>query len=126
MSSGGDGPFPATMRVKKRDDFRMAYGKGKAWKGPCFSLHVLHRQDPSDLGLSARLGLVVTKRWGSAVERNRVKRRIREAFRRCASQLPPVDILVRPRSACRTMEIERLARELVEAVHAATKTEVKR
>ena len=126
MSNGGDGHFPATLRIKKREDFRTIYGKGKAWRGSCFSLHVLRRPDPPNQGASARIGLVVTKRWGSAVARNRVKRRIREAFRRCVSELPPVDILVRPNDACRTMRIEELARALVDAVHAATKMEVKR
>ena len=44
---------------------------------------------------SARLGLVVTKKGNpKAVRRNRIKRIIREQFRRQAHALPAVDIVV--------------------------------
>ena len=44
---------------------------------------------------SARLGLVVTKKGNpKAVRRNRIKRIIREQFRRQAHVLPAVDIVV--------------------------------
>jgi ribonuclease P protein component len=36
----------------------------------------------------SRLGLVVSRRVGGAVERNRVKRVVREWFRQCRAQLP--------------------------------------
>jgi len=36
----------------------------------------------------SRLGLVVSRRVGGAVERNRTKRVVREWFRQCRSQLP--------------------------------------
>ncbi len=44
---------------------------------------------------SARLGLVVSKKGNpKAVRRNRIKRVIREQFRRHARQLPAVDIVI--------------------------------
>lgn len=49
----------------------------------------------NDAGL-ARLGLVVGKRAAArAVDRNRVKRCIRESFRMAMNDLPPVDVVVR-------------------------------
>jgi ribonuclease P protein component len=46
----------------------------------------------------SRLGVSVSKRVGGAVERNRWKRRIREAFRRQKHELPiGLDFVVRPR-----------------------------
>jgi len=46
-------------------------------------------------GTTARLGMAVSRRVSlRAVERNRIKRQIRESFRRRRAQLPPVDILV--------------------------------
>jgi len=126
MSDVDEGRFPSAMRVKKREDFRAIYRNGVAWKGLCLSLRVLTRSDAIHRGGLPRLGIVVSKKWGSAVERNRVKRRIREAFRRCASRLPAVDILVRPRDACRDADIDRLASSLVEGVKASTTMEVDR
>lgn len=43
-----------------------------------------------------RLGMVVSRKVGSAVERNRIKRRIREVFRKVAVDLPAVDFVIRP------------------------------
>ncbi len=51
---------------------------------------------PNEQG-GARLGLVVSRRlYPRAVDRNRVRRRIREAFRHVAAALPALDFVVRP------------------------------
>src|SRR5262249_2233430 len=55
---------------------------------------------PPEIRPGARLGLVIPKRWARrAVERNLVKRQLREAFRQLAATLPAEDFvfrLVRP------------------------------
>lgn len=48
----------------------------------------------------ARLGMIVSKRlFARAVDRNRVRRQIRETFRHLAGGLPALDLVVRPHSA---------------------------
>lgn len=55
---------------------------------------VLHWAD-NELG-HPRLGLVVSTRFGNAVERNRFKRRIREIFRTHKAEIGSRDIVVLP------------------------------
>jgi ribonuclease P protein component len=48
----------------------------------------------------ARLGLAISKRVSKrAVERNRIKRLVRESFRRTRLGLPPIDLVVMAREA---------------------------
>ncbi len=61
--------------------------------GRCFRL----RYAPNALG-HARLGLAISKRVSKrAVERNRIKRLLRESFRRVRLQLPAIDLMVMAR-----------------------------
>ena len=63
-------------------------------------------------GSRSRLGLAVSKKTGRAAVRNRIKRRLREAFRRSAGGLPPLDICVTARPGAQTAAFEELAAEL--------------
>jgi ribonuclease P protein component len=72
-------------------------------------------------GSCSRLGLIVPKHGQRVVDRNLLKRRLREIGRRRV--LPaldacgkPTDVLVRARSRAYGAEFETLARELCEAV----------
>ena len=80
--SGEVGAAPGAAvseRLKKRADF-LAVAKGRRLHTSSFTLQAAER--PATSGLTgARIGLTVTKKTGAAVERNRIRRRLREAIR---------------------------------------------
>jgi ribonuclease P protein component len=60
-----------------------------------------------------RLGVIVGKRFvARSVDRNRVKRLVRECFRSRKFDLPPVDHIVRVRSPLKAMDLPALRGEL--------------
>jgi ribonuclease P protein component len=69
-------------RLKQRADFLAAAAGAKA-PGAAFVLQVRERQDSAP----SRVGFTVSKKVGNAVERNRVRRRLREVVR-LSSALP--------------------------------------
>ena len=121
MVGDGDFRFPSTMRLKKKSEFIRVFREGVAWKGSYFSLHILLRKKDDELSqeIGPRLGMVVTRKVGSAVERNRIKRKIREAFRKTAHCLPTVDVVIRPNATCKEAPETLITRSLGKAVKVA-------
>lgn len=77
-------------RIRKKKDFLILYKKGNRYRGKYFTLIHL----PSDSAFS-RVGVVASRKVGSAVARNKVKRWMRELFRRNKGLLAsPVDFLI--------------------------------
>ena len=93
------GRYPKTARVLRTAEFRNIYDNGVRLSTPLFAAFCFFRPD----GAGARLGLTVPRAIGGSVERNRIKRRLREAFRlhraRFASPLGAWDIVLNPRRA---------------------------
>ncbi|QRP63916.1 ribonuclease P protein component [Rhodanobacter sp. FDAARGOS 1247] len=90
MSSAG---LPRDARLRRPGDFAALRTSSGRAGGRCF--HMRFREN--ELG-HARLGLAISKRVSKrAVERNRIKRLLRESFRRVRHQLPAVDMMVMAR-----------------------------
>jgi ribonuclease P protein component len=69
--------FEKSYRIRKRQDFLKVYEKGK----PYFFRFVVVYVLKNDLDIS-RLGVTIPKKVGSSVMRNRIKRILKESFRR--------------------------------------------
>ena len=69
--------FRRVDRLKKRYEFKRAQLSGRRIHTPHFLIVVL----PNAVQ-NTRLGITVTKKVGTAVQRNRIKRVVREVFRR--------------------------------------------
>ena len=82
--------FPAALRVKRGEDFDRAYAGRR--RRDCGALVIYGARN--GLGV-ARLGLSVSRKVGGAVDRNRVKRLLREAFRAVQREVPAgLDLVV--------------------------------
>jgi len=82
--------FPKTCHLRKSSDFQRVRQGGKRRHSSNFIVVVLHRSNSL-----TRLGLTVSRKVGGAVQRNRVKRLIREFFRNYFNELPvSVDISI--------------------------------
>jgi len=102
--------LPRKVRVRRRADFAALKDSGGRVGCRCFHL----RYAPNELGY-ARLGLAISKRVSTrAVERNRLKRLLRESFRCARHRLPPVDLMVMAREQAAGMEGSQLLPQIDE------------
>ena len=100
--------LPAQRRLRRKSDFEAAYARGRRLGNGFFAVTA----KPNDIG-GPRLGLAVSvKNAGNSVERNRIRRTIRESFRLHQHDLPPVDLVVSARARARDAAGEELRTSL--------------
>ncbi len=87
MGVPGARPRAGRVRLSRSADFDRVFRHGRSHAGRELVLYVFPRGDGVDLD-GPRLGLSVSRKVGGAVQRNRVKRLLREAFDLEGSRLP--------------------------------------
>ena len=96
-------------RMRRRTEYLRCYRQGRRRHGNLLILYAV----PNDLD-HPRLGITVSRKVGNSVVRHRVKRRIREIYRRWSarSQLPSMDFMVHAKPAIAPASFPTLSSEL--------------
>lgn len=98
--------FPKSARVRRRPQFLRVQEHGrKASAGPLLALALSRGEGET------RLGVTVSKKVGNAVTRNRIRRRVRELFRKGRGMLPRgLDVVVVARRGASEADFAELGR----------------
>jgi ribonuclease P protein component len=102
--------FSRDDRLRQRREFEECYASGTRVSGRHLQVFVLPGGGP---GARSRLGISVSRRVGGAVVRNRVRRRLREIFRRTRGEIfsAPVSIVVNARPSAAAATFPELAED---------------
>jgi ribonuclease P protein component len=97
---GGSGSRRAKRgRLSRSAEFERVYRQGRSVGNRFLVLYSFPRSSAGEDADGARLGVSVSRKVGGAVDRNRVKRLLREAFAEVAEQVPDdhdVVVVARP------------------------------
>jgi ribonuclease P protein component len=105
--------FPRALRLRKRREF-LRVQDGPALRVRAGSFLLLGRPGRPDA--PSRLGIVASRRLGGAVQRNRAKRLLREAFRLHHHELPPgLDLVAIAHAPIVGSRLSRVERDLARA-----------
>ena len=105
---GTDRTFRRASRLRARKLFLEVYERGHRVHGSFFLLFGLPGATPR-----SRLGITATKKFGHAVARNRIKRVVREIFRKNRDvPASPVDVVVNIKMGAREQSYDRLEADL--------------
>jgi ribonuclease P protein component len=107
-------------RLRKHADYQRVYKATRKQFSPSMTWFLAPRvesgPEPSSLesSTSPRVGLTAGKVLGKAHERNRIKRRMREAVRKHILALPDgVDLILHPKRSVMTMDFGKLEAEVL-------------
>ncbi len=112
----------ALLRLRKHADYQRVYTSSRKQfsKQMAFFYSLRPSEGPDGKARrsdtpGARVGLTVGKVLGHAVERNRIKRRLRECVRRHIGTLTfPVDVILHPRRTVLEMDPKKLDAEVAQ------------
>jgi ribonuclease P protein component len=111
--------FSRAARLLKHSDFERVYKQGQRHFSSHMTVFYLRRLGDALSSNGPRVGFTVGKVLGGAVERNRIKRRLREAVRLQRSVLTgacSVDVVINPKKSVRTIEFSVVLQEVGRAL----------
>jgi ribonuclease P protein component len=114
--------FPRRFRLLRHSDFERVYKSGRRHFSAHMTVFYLQRKE----GEGARVGFTVGRVLGGAVERNRIKRRLREAVRlHWPQNLGAFDVVVNPKKSALRAEFSELCSEIRRAFEVISKAGTK-
>ena len=126
--------FSKDDRLRKRREFEECYATGVRVSGRHIQVFLLddpRGDQPTGAPSRPRLGISVSRRVGNAVTRNRVRRRLREIFRRTRSLFPngaarATHLVVNARPSCAAAAFSELLEDYRSAVSRAISRRTRR
>ena len=107
--AGATGRFRRTERLLRSSEYEQVGQRGRRTVSSAFVILTAVREAAGP----SRLGITASRRVGNAVARNRVKRRIREWFRRARADWErSTDVVVIARQPATRLAFEELNRQL--------------
>jgi ribonuclease P protein component len=124
LSSSGKGArFPRSARLLRHADFERVYKQGKRHFATHMTAFYLRRAEGVGEANGLRIGFTVGRALGGAVDRNRMKRRLREAVRlNYPGPNVAVDVVINPKKSLRTADFAELQSEVRRAFEVIQKS----
>ena len=116
IKSMSDNRFPKANRLVNEGDFSQVYDEGIRVDETGFVFYLLENNERKP-----RIGIVTPKYLGKAAERNRVKRIIREGFRKNKEEFEGFDFIVRPKKAASSLTNSELVERFLSNFRASKK-----
>ena len=112
MNNGShrDEKLPKREVIKKQDDFRNILQNGKRWHGSCLRFFFLKAEE-------RRIGFAVSKRFGKAVYRNKVKRLMREGYRRNKNSIGSFMMIMMPHAGINQIDYYCIEKDIQNFIH---------
>lgn len=105
--------FPRNARLLRHADFERVYKLGRRHFSASLTAFYLTRVEGAKAASGLRVGFTVSRALGGAVQRNRMKRRLREAVR--LSRMPggvDADVVINPKKSVLTVEFPKIVDEV--------------
>jgi ribonuclease P protein component len=109
--------FPRSARLLRHADFERVYKQGRRHFSASMTVFYLQRGDATRTSTPGlRIGFTVGRALGGAVQRNRMKRRLREAVRLShPSQELAADVVINPKKALLAVDFTAVVNEVARA-----------
>jgi ribonuclease P protein component len=101
--------FSKSMRMKGAKEFLKVKRYGKSARAGKITV-------AAHLGEARRLGIIVSRKVGNAAVRNKLKRMIREHFRRNPEEFPLGDCVVIPKAYAKDVSNDEIRSDLAQAL----------